>query len=244
MSKFLRRRFRRCNIAEAIGRGQVAIRHVAGHQLRWLVTNPGDEIQNNQIRDGLYEKNTLLRIKNIVGTATHIFDIGANIGNHSVFFAKCFPARRIVPVEPFPEAIRHLTVNFALNPSQAYDFRYLGYGISDCLGKASICPPSEFNIGLTSLRQDSAGEVDLITGDEIIGAQEVDFIKIDVEGMEVEVLKGLNSTLKNQRPAIFIEIADSKKAACTNILDDFGYVCVFSEKNYPAMANYLFRYYR
>ncbi|MFM0028404.1 FkbM family methyltransferase [Paraburkholderia madseniana] len=53
--------------------------------------------------------------------------------------------------------------------------------------------------------------------------ERVDLIKLDVEGMEVEVLHGARKTLQNLKPILSIEILKSDQTAIKGLLDEQGY---------------------
>lgn len=52
------------------------------------------------------------------------------------------------------------------------------------------------------------GPLELRTGDDVLAGHTVGFLKIDVEGMEMDALRGLEATIRTQRPVIFIEVDD------------------------------------
>jgi hypothetical protein len=62
------------------------------------------------------------------------------------------------------------------------------------------------NLGGTRLEFSEHGSLRVVPGDTILSGHRVDFLKIDVEGMEVDVLEGLKKTIAEQRPRIFIEV--------------------------------------
>ena len=49
----------------------------------------------------------------------------------------------------------------------------------------------------------------VVPGDALLSGHRIDFLKIDVEGMEIDVLEGLKRTITEQRPRIFIEVDNS-----------------------------------
>jgi len=56
------------------------------------------------------------------------------------------------------------------------------------------------------------------------GAMQIDFIKIDVEGAEVDVLAGAKQTIKRHQPALLIEIHNlDNLEVCQQLLADWGY---------------------
>ena len=226
------------DVAGAMARGRVeTIRDGIG-PVRWLITNRNDEIQAAQIAAGYYERSELDQLRSDLGDRRTIFDIGANIGNHSVYFSRHFNSERIVLIEPYQPAIKHLLVNVALNYSPAFDLSFLGKAAGAHNANASIVAPTTFNIGLTSIDPSKPGEVEVLTGDAIVGDRPVDLIKIDVEGMEIEVLSGLSSTLSRQRPALYIEVSDANREAFVGAMQRFGYKVLRDERAYGTQSNF------
>lgn len=225
------------DVESAMARGRV-YRRRADVDVAWLITNINDEIQSKQLADGFYEIDELRTLKHDVPDARHILDIGANIGNHSIYFAKAFAAERVIPVEPYAPAIRHLLANIALNYSPCFDLRFLGRAIGAQLGTVSLAPPTKFNIGLTRVVADDLGVVPLITGDSIVGDDRVDLIKVDVEGMEVDVIAGLTCVLARQKPALFVEVGDDQRADFIALTEQLNYAPVREVRAYGSQTNF------
>jgi hypothetical protein len=78
-----------------------------------------------------------------------------------------------------------------------------------------------------------------VTLDYALGpASNVDFLKIDVEGMEVEVLKSACATISRLSPDIFIEFSDDKKHVLDDFCDKYGYRIEFAFNRYPGLSSY------
>lgn len=235
------KRIRLERVPEAMTRGQVVTMPCLGTTVSWLITNPGDEIQSQQMRHAFYEVETLNNVAAHLVNVNYIYDVGANIGNHSVYFAARFKPRTIVLVEPYPPAIQHLLANLSLNYASCFDLQYLGFGVSAGRGRATLIPPSDFNIGLTRLSESSEGSVNLISLDEIIGPRPADLIKIDVEGMEMDVLHGMAGTLETHRPSVFVEVTDKNKEEVFFFFKKHDYELVYSDRPYQSNMNCLFK---
>ena len=91
-------------------------------------------------------------------------------------------------------------------------------------------------MGRTELIEDPIGQVRSVTGDAVLFDTAICLIKIDVEGMEFDVLSGLEGTIERSRPVIFIEVWPGRAAEaqlsewCTR----FAYVVIreFEHYNY------------
>ena len=69
----------------------------------------------------------------------------------------------------------------------------------------------------------------------------ISFIKIDVEGMEVDVLSGLSETIRRWQPTIFIEVWDSKLRAFLDWCAGESYHVVATYQRYQGIQNYLIK---
>jgi FkbM family methyltransferase len=226
------------DVSAALRKGRISSTRGENHLVHWLITNRNDEIQRQQLARGFYERQELDQLRADLGERRVVLDIGANIGNHTVYFAKYFDSKRIIAVEPYGPAIRHLLVNLSLNYSPCYDLGFLGKAVGARESRAAIVGPTQFNIGLTRVVPNSTGEVAVTTGDAIVGSDPIDLIKIDVEGMELEVLAGLRKLLSNQRPAIFIEVGFENRERFLKMMQEIRYEVVRESAAYERQSNF------
>lgn len=150
-----------------------------------------------------------------------VLDIGANIGNHTIYFANELHAKKIIAFEPIKETFRILKKNIALNKLEDV-VELHNIGLSDEKGKAAIGGTYHYeNIGGTGLRT-GEGSLKLETIDDMDISQVI-FIKIDVEGMELRVLKGAEKTIKRDMPYIMIESFPNRYESIQSYLKSLGY---------------------
>lgn len=146
-----------------------------------------------------HDQNLLQKIKPHIKHGTIVIDIGANIGTHTVFYADQ-KANMVCAYEANPVAFRCLLHNTSPYPNVSAQ----NIGISDQRGKIGIDDSSN-NIGSAHLTGE--GDIDLLTIDELHRLDEnISFIKIDVEGFELKVLRGAERTIQRCNPTILIEI--------------------------------------
>lgn len=164
-------------------------------------------------------------------------DVGANIGNHSIFFRK-FLVEHVISVEPNTDVLPTLRANLTRNIS-GFSIYENGLGESSSQGRIVYPEASTDNIGMAKLSV-GIGDVDIITLDEMMDDwrtknpthAEIKLIKIDVEGMEVSVLRGAIETIKAFRPHLFIEAATPDAFAKLNDYLgplDYSPVCHYAE---------------
>lgn len=130
-------------------------------------------------------------------------DIGANVGNHALFFAPLF--REVWAFEPNPRTFTLLQ----LNASLADNVRCVNLGLSDAVGSALLRVPTD-NIGMATLQPGAPGVAvacELQRLDDIPGlvGRRVALVKIDVEGHEPAALRGAMAMLQRDRPVVVFE---------------------------------------
>lgn len=151
-----------------------------------------------------------------------VIDVGANIGNHSLFFSRVL-GRECICIEPQAAAINYLTENLASNAARNYSIRKCG--LSDAPGRATIAT-RDGNLGASTLAGTGAGEeVDVTTLDDISrDLGKIDLIKIDAEGMEAKILRGALTTIEKNRPIVTAEAhTPDDLAEITQAISGLGY---------------------
>lgn len=207
--------------------------------VRFFVTNASDEIMKFHQQGQFYETEELQLItSHYRGTGVFV-DIGANVGNHAIYISKFTNAPRIIVFEPNDEAASILRINCSLNDCKNVDTGFLGKALGSKAGKFCKETPDPQNLGHTYFFADALGETDAIAGDSVLLDERVEFIKLDVEGMELEVLEGLRETITRWRPMIFVEIWDSASDAFTTWCTQARYDSIGSYQRYPGIRNYL-----
>ena len=142
-----------------------------------------------------------------------VLDIGANIGNHSVFFETVCGAK-VIAFEPNDKNYGLLSLNS--KNKNITPMRML-IGDNEIYACESI---DSANMGTVKYMKAKAGETAIPI--DALNFSDVALIKIDVEGMELEVLSGAMQTIKRCSPAIMIEI-DTNKLGIMAILEELGY---------------------
>ena len=158
-----------------------------------------------------YEIQVLRYIRDL-NVAGNYADVGANIGNHSIFFALFCPSHTVYSFEPVKDIFDKLKKNLEVNGIENCEAHNVA--LSDNTGKGKFTTPDAHNSGNSRLSSDGtvdsrtgveAPEVDIITLDSL--NLDIKVLKIDVEEMELHVLGGAMNTLKNVEH-IFIEMRD------------------------------------
>jgi FkbM family methyltransferase len=143
---------------------------------------------------------------NLVRQDMVVVEVGANIGAHSVHLAKLVGAKgKVIAFEPQQVVFQMLCANLALNDIKNVDARCLAVGAA----QGEITVPrvdyrKEGNFGGISLGDDDGDVVEMVALDGLM-LPACHVIKIDVEGMEKEVLDGARQTITRFRPYLYVE---------------------------------------
>lgn len=140
-------------------------------------------------------------------------DVGANVGNHTLFMSR--RAARVVAFEPSAGIRERLRGHLALN--EVANVAVFSVALGDRDGPVTfhyLRNHANEGMGTTVPQRGwSSTEVEMRRGDAVPELADVDIIKIDVEGAEAAVLKGLAGTLAARKPAILMELSDASRAA-------------------------------
>ncbi|NBE08934.1 FkbM family methyltransferase [Paragemmobacter ruber] len=218
----------------------ITVRNVIwGEPIFFNVTNPRDAIQKHHRAGRFYEEEELEIIRAACPPGAVFADIGANIGNHSLYVAKFLYPKKVICFEPNPVAIQHLRANLGLNGVLGIcDLSHLGYGLSDVAAEGLHIDAPSRNLGGGRMVE-GAGELRVVCGDELLHGEAPTFLKIDVEGMEIRVLKGLVETIAAHKPTIFIEVDNENREAFLAWVETNGYSVKSRYRRYRANENFL-----
>jgi FkbM family methyltransferase len=220
--------------------GIIVRTEVEGRPVSFFVTTDQDTIMGQNAYGYFYELEELAIMRRHSIANAVFLDVGANIGNHTIYFAKLLDARQVICIEPNPEAIRILRVNIDLNQLQdRVDLTHIGCGLSDHVGRAIIGRTIEMNLGGTTLEPRDDGTIALVPGDKLLNGRNVDFIKIDVEGMELKVLQGLEQTISRFKPNIFVEVNNANLGSFREWAKQRAYEIVDSYDRYGVQENFM-----
>ena len=187
-----------------------------------LPDGPTDHIERTILDTRtFYDISALEYIRGQVAIANAVvLDVGANIGNHTLYFAKVCGAAKVLAFEPMKKSYDALLRNIALNGLSATAFPL---ALSDAAGRAhSVINPTNSGGSGVSV---SHGTIDVVTLDSLdIGAFSV--LKIDVEGMACEVIRGARQAIARNKPQIIVEAFDFQFAEIDALLVEQGYARV------------------
>ena len=185
--------------------------HVPDDDKKITFVLSNDNIMSNPSYEGKYRD---MILETIPSMKTFV-DVGSNVGIWSLPMSKKF--RRVVSYEPSKQNIECLRANVpsgieirekaVANFSGTADFHQAG---KNC-GDGKLCRPgvgSSYSVPVVRLDDE--------------GIDEIDLIKIDVQGWEYEVLDGAREIIKTQRPWIIFEVNEDIDQCC-KLMEKSGY---------------------
>jgi FkbM family methyltransferase len=164
-----------------------------------------------------------------------LLDIGALHGLFSLVFVSQGPEKSAIAIDASPLAFSRLLYNVYKNKHEQIDT--IECAISDREGVLPMHYEWEHAVAAgTTDKTDNIVFVPMVTGDIICQSRAFvpDIIKIDVEGHEVKVLKGLHKTISNARPTIFLEVHPNRIAQEGILISELEQM--FSAWNYQAQT--------
>jgi FkbM family methyltransferase len=168
---------------------------------------------------GGFERGTAAALRRLVQPGSVVVDIGANVGAHTLGIARGVgPAGCVVAVEPSDEAFAKLTRNVSINPEFQGRVRLRQMLLA---ASAETTAPSALYASwplhptgpvhpkhggrLVTTTGASVSTLDQLMARE--GLEQLDLIKLDVDGFEARVLEGGKATLSRYQPVIVMEFA-------------------------------------
>jgi len=214
---------------------------IFGRRMVFSVDMKRDPIQRSHREGHFYEEEELSVIKALFPFGGTFVDIGANIGNHGLFAAAFLSAARVIPFEPNPKALKLLLANISANGLVAkYDLSHLGKGLGAAPSAGFGMEARDRNLGAAKMLPDE-GDIEITTGDLALEGDQPDFIKIDVEGMEIQVLSGLRDTIRRCRPALLVEVDRENDDDFHALIAEMGYGVVDTLQRYNRNKNYVIK---
>lgn len=213
---------------------------INGKTVTFLSSHFKDVIQRDHMEGRFYEPEELAIISKHMQPGFVFCDIGSNVGNHAVFVGLFLKPAKIFCFEPNPDVIPTLRANIALNGlDDCCDLSFLGYGLGRSDEESYGVSFRQINTGAARL-QEGGGDIAIRAADTLLAGQTVDFVKIDVEGMELDVLEGLAGTVKTQRPRVFIEVQNANIDAVKKRFAAWDYELIDEFRRYPQNINFMF----
>jgi FkbM family methyltransferase len=196
-----------------------------------MLLNLNDAVQRHIFIYGYYEPVETKFWLHYSKKQNVIFDIGANVGYYSLIAATQLPKGRIFAFEPITKTYNRAKKNIELNKFTNIELNQLAMSATN--GQLSLNIGNVHNWGMSSINTHDhlSGETQVVTCktvDSFIrdkNLQELNLVKIDVEGSEMEVLKGMQTTLQTLKPTLLVEVLnETLKKTGFSALDVYSYL--------------------
>ncbi|HLZ12603.1 MAG TPA: FkbM family methyltransferase [Candidatus Acidoferrum sp.] len=175
---------------------------------------------------GIYEPGLIRLQRAIVKPGDFCIDAGAHLGYLTLFLSQLVgDSGRVASFEPVPENFRVLQENVRINHADNIDLQNVA--LLDSAGPIKLARVAQQTLSWSTSAVNRSGEPRLeavesraITLDEFMAGakRSPKFIKIDVEGAELLVLRGAAQTLQAAKPLLFLEIHNWGSAAAEEVL--------------------------
>ncbi len=152
------------------------------------------------------------KLFSLCGKDFSVLDIGANIGWTALNLARISTNGTVIGFEPDPYNFDRCSANVKMNAINNVTIYPVGLG--DKNGQIGLEVRTAFNRGGNRIAPDGAvgvQSVELVRLDDfdpVTKLTKIDLVKIDVEGYELQVLRGGHQVLKRHKPLLFIEVDD------------------------------------
>lgn len=166
---------------------------ITAHDSSYLIRDPGGRVGSKLVNGEPYERKLLDDVyrRQLSGVA---FDIGAHVGNHTLYMAAVC-GLTVLAFEPHPVSYRMLAGNMALNPG--LEIHAYNYAAGSKPGRARFA-------GQMQLKT-QRGHIPVRRLDDEIPPLPLVVVKVDVEGMEPEALAGMSGHLSRCKPIVYVE---------------------------------------
>ncbi len=185
---------------------------------------------------GFHELREFIFLQRFLKKDMVAIDIGANLGEYTLFMAKRLTSGKVFSFEPMERFLKLLNENILLNGFS--NVNVVGVGLSDKDQVLQIHDVDDAHEGLNTFylggrKSKGTQEVQLKTLDEqveLLKIEKINFIKIDIEGSELPALVGARSSIARWRPHVMVEINDLTYRAAGYSVGDVAKF--FNELNY------------
>jgi FkbM family methyltransferase len=161
-----------------------------------------------------FEPDNIAILKLLCDEDSRVLDIGANIGMTALAFSQICPRGQVAAIEPVPPTFRHLQRN--VTKARARNLKIFNFALGSRAGSVLMQGhPSNFACSFVADNYTIPGrdhfsyEVPVRRLDDTfseLSLDRLDFLKVDVEGFELEVFAGAKDVLNTYKPIVFLEM--------------------------------------
>lgn len=200
------------------------------HAPQGIILNENDQYLTDCIRlTGQFSEDEVSIFRECMPPEALAIEVGGNMGAHTLALAEL--AKMVVTFEPQRLMFQTLCGNLAMN--SITNVIAINQAVGDIRKEIivpSLDPTTPNNFGGLSLADDTmskqfGGEPITQSTIDQFGFSQLDFLKMDCEGMELDVLKGAEQTINAYRPVIYLEYTANRQALL-HWLESRGFLCL------------------
>ena len=196
---------------------------------------------------GEYEQDTNTVLSKYIKKGDVVIEAGANIGSETLLISKLVGQGSVYGFEPNPYTFERLSINVSVNSLTNVKVFDCALGESDGNINFNIYPKNFCNPGMSSKYMETpiTQKITVVqkTLDSFIkqnNIDKVDFLKMDIQGAEMDLLLGAGETIRKHKPTVFLEafalFNDTK--ALFEKFKEYGYnVYLIKENNIEPIRN-------
>lgn len=181
-----------------------------------IYLDPAFFIEKWILEKGSWEPHVINYINSFLKPGQTCIDVGANAGYHTLLLAKIVgQAGKVLAFEPNEVTYQRLLRNLELNPQLAKVTRCYKNALGDCAstlkvyqagqpGNAYVSESFKKELWNRGTENDFI-ECEVLVLDDILRGEPIHFLKIDVEGMELDVIRGARKSIEQHQPVIVYE---------------------------------------
>lgn len=173
---------------------------------RMILNLKDNGIHRDLYLHGIREPQATRYLQSIMRPEWVVMECGANIGYYALQEARI--VKEVIAIEPTPDSFKVLSDNIKLNDYKNIRAYRMAMGDHNGEAKFEISKACNWNKIASKDNKDKADNltVNMFTIDSFLNGQKIDYLRMDVEGYELRILKGMTETLKNSKPRMFIEV--------------------------------------
>lgn len=174
----------------------------------WMLYHTADQYIGGSLHKyGEFSEGEVGMFRQLLRPGDVVVEAGANFGAHTVAMAQMVgPEGAIYAFEPQRLIYQILTANVAINSLNNVTTLHAGLGAEmGSIRVPTLDPTRGQNFGGFSISGHPAGEEVPVATVDSMGLDQCGMIKVDVEGMEYQVLEGARATIARLKPALYVE---------------------------------------
>jgi FkbM family methyltransferase len=200
---------------------------IARGRLQGLWWSPLAGGKPGRVVGGSYEPELTELFAERVRPGSVVFDLGAHIGYYTLLASRLVRGGgRVVACEPSPRNLRHLRGHVEMN--RLRNVEVVAAAVCDREGTASFSSGGGSGTGHLAGKGEGKIRVVTTTVDRLRSSTGLspDFLKVDVEGAELDLLRGAAATLREARPVVFLSTHGAAlREEAIGVLAAAGYRC-------------------